>query len=333
MDIIEEILELPKQCEQAWDEARKVKFTAKYTFDNIVVAGMGGSALGAHIVRSVMKPNVPFIIVNDYKLPEFVNNKSLIILSSYSGNTEEVLSCAEEAKEKGSLITGLTTGGKLGEWLTSNNYPSYIFEPRFNQSGQPRMGVGYGIFGILGLLTAMGFYHETLDIEIKDEFYDVSWDKAHHEAKKYLRKTKDKIFFILAAEHLVGNAHAFANQVNETAKTLSSWFTLPEANHHLFEGLKHPKSDIIVVFLTSELYEDRIKKRIEVTKELFIKEGIEFISYHATNMPNIPGADFTIAEALETLMFSSLLTAYLGLEYQEDPLANPTVDYFKERLG
>ena len=109
---------LSDQIEQIWQDAKTLSFPNDYKdFENIILCGMGGSAYSGYIIQSVFKDqlNIPLISNNDYDLPIFANNKSLIILSSYSGSTEESLSCAREALEKGFKVTGITNGGKLAE--------------------------------------------------------------------------------------------------------------------------------------------------------------------------------------------------------------------------
>lgn len=330
MDIIESILELPKQCRQAWEESSKLDLPQDWDIQNIVVCGMGGSALGAHIVQSIAVTKVPLVISNDYQLPPWASKNTLCVLSSYSGNTEEVLNSAEIAKKKDCKIVGITSGGKLGVWLKENGFLSYIFEPKFNSTGQPRMGVGYGFYGLVGIMSSLGLFQSGFvnNNHLDDAFKSIDGIKGKiiENAKDCAKRLKDKTPVIFAESIYAGNAHVFANQLNETSKTFSSWHVIPEANHHLLEGLKHPKGNMAAVFFV-KTSDERIGKRFDVTTEILEKNGWEVLHY-----PDNFGDD-EFVQTLVHLLFSSLVTIYLAQSYGEDPLSIPTVDYFKEKLS
>lgn len=331
MDIIEAIKKLPQQCNQAWEETQVLDFPTNWKVDNIAVCGMGGSTLSTHILEcTAYGLRVPLKIINDYVLPDWAGENTLVLLNSYSGNTEEVLACAEEAKKRGSYIVVLTSGGKLSEFAKENMVPAYIFNPKHNTTKQPRFGIGYSLFGQLGILNKLGIFRDTRF----DEYINSSIgmflpeiDKINQNAKDFSVELKNHLLVILAGQHLVGNAHAFANQMNESAKSFAAWFALPEANHHLLEGLKHPEIAVTGIFLESENYSEKTKKRIKITKEIFEKNSYKILTYTPRNW------GILLSEALQVLLFSSLVSAYLGLEYGEDPVSIPTVDYFKEKLG
>jgi glucose/mannose-6-phosphate isomerase len=329
MDIVDAVLELPKQCEQAWDEVKGLDIPEDWSDRNInrvVICGMGGSTLGAHIFQLTAALSTPVEIINDYHVRGDKN--TLVVLISYSGGTEEVLSCAEAAKHSGCKIFGITSGGKLGEWLKENNYPAYIFDPKYNSTGQPRMGVGYSLYALFALTDTLSLGGQlTLEEDCGESLnlLEKNTEDIKAKAKEFAPKLKDKLPIYLAAEYLVANAHIFANQTNETAKSLASWYAIPEANHHLLEGLKHPKVQIMAVLLGSR-HNDRILRRLEATKDVFEKNGAE--TYWYKTRESSP-----LSQALELLLFSSLVTGYLSEEYGEDALSIPWVDYFKEKLA
>ncbi len=328
MDIISSILELPKQCRQAWREALTVDLPQDWDIKNIVICGMGGSALGAHTLQVSGSVKVPMVINNNYFLPSFASEESLVVLASYSGNTEEVLSCAKDAKEKGCKIVGITSGGKLGEWIKLNNFPAYIFDPKFNATKQPRMGIGYNVFGISAIFHNLNLFNGNYAEGITENAINILEDNLEQiktDAQDFAKKLTGKLPVVFASDYLVGNAHIFANQLNETAKTFSAYYSLPEANHHLLEGLKHPKIPTVAIFLGKH-YPERILERFKITQEILEKNGWEVLSWSADQ-------EDQFAQSIQTLLFSSLVTAYLGLEYDEDTISIPTVDYFKEKLG
>ena len=328
---IESAKALPDQGLSAWKQALSLKLPDEYNFcHNIVFCAMGGSALPAHVVQSVFDIHVPFIINSTPHLPRFANENTLVILASYSGTTAEVLSCYAEAVTRGCKILGLTSGGQLGRILEENEYPLLKYDGLLNSSGQPRMGTCYGMFGLLGILHILS-YVQSIEGKLSDFVVDALkkmrgfTEAAAEAARDVAPMLKGKLPVIFGAEHLTGNAHILSNQLNETAKTFSAWFSLPEANHHLLEGLKHPEVPLTGVFLKSNKYEKDTKERIDLTKELMEKDGSEGFVFEVES-----GKPFS--EALTVLMFSSFLTIELSKEYEEDPLSIETVDYFKEQL-
>jgi glucose/mannose-6-phosphate isomerase len=334
------ILALSDQIRQVAKEKDKITIPDAYkSVSNIVVAGMGGSALGPEIIRHLFadRIKVPITIVRDYFLPAFVDQNTLLILSSYSGNTEETLTAGQEGLKRGAKIVGIASGGKLEEFLKANNLPGYIFQPCFNPSGQPRIGLGYSIFGILAILTQAGLL-DISDSEIEaviqtiklaNDKFNLEVSKFENLAKKMAEKIQDKIPIVVGAEFLAGNVHTIANQINENAKTLSTWFLLPEANHHLFEGLANPESNsknLIFLFLNSNLYSSKIQKRVEITKEIIGKNSIEFLEFK-------PESGSKIEQSFEVLVFGSWLSFYLAILNNLDPTLIPWVDYLKGRLS
>ena len=146
---------LKDQVQSAWNESKAIETPQNYkNIKNICLAGMGGSALGAHIIRSVYDISVPFQIVNDYTLTAFVNEDTLVIVYSYSGTTEHVLSCLKDAKSKNAKVVGISSGGVLIEELKKDNLPFYQFDTKYNTSQNPRLGLGLSISGILGLFSS-----------------------------------------------------------------------------------------------------------------------------------------------------------------------------------
>ena len=150
---------IPAQIKQILEDTREIKIPAEYkNIDQIVISGMGGSNLGPKIIKSVYSNEikVPFSINADYQIPASVNKNTLFILSSYSGNTEEVLHTYKEAKKRKAKIMIVTAGGKLAEIIKKDNLPGYVFEDINNPSGQPRIGIGYSIACLLVLLSKAG---------------------------------------------------------------------------------------------------------------------------------------------------------------------------------
>ena len=158
-NVLGSIEALPNQCLHAWEDTSKVKIPENYKeVENLVMCGMGGSGLAGCIVESVFSGSlrIPIVRVNDYNLPGFANNKSLVVCSSYSGNTEEAISNANEAINRKAKWMAIGTGGELEKLARSNNVPFNKIEPQHNPSNQPRMAIGYSLTGQLSLVSKTG---------------------------------------------------------------------------------------------------------------------------------------------------------------------------------
>ena len=332
------IEQLGKQCEQVWQEVGKIEFLPDLSSaKQVVVMGMGGSTLGAHVIHSLYfdKLKTPIEIVNGYHVPGYVDSDTLVVLSSYSGTTEEVLTAYQEAKEKGAKAVAISSGGELGKLVEGKEVSGYVFEPKFNPSGQPRMGLGYSILGQVLILAKLGFLEFSEGdfakvvavVDKTNESNRTNVETADNLAKQTAQKFLNKLPFLFASEHLVGNIHVFANQINENAKSLSAYFALPEANHHLIEGLVSPdaRSDVTFFLLKSNLYSPRIVKRYDITNLIFEKNGLESIIFE-------PQSTTKLEQVFEFLTFGSWVSFYLAILYGRDPAPIPNVDFLKSEM-
>jgi glucose/mannose-6-phosphate isomerase len=338
-NVLGSIALIHKQAEQAWSESRKIKIPAVYSrVKRIVVAGMGGSAIGPHVVRSVLydKFFVPMQIINGYNLPAYTDEETLVLLSSYSGTTEEVISCAREAKAKRAKIMVISTGGDLRKMAERYNWPAYLFEPKHNPCGQPRVGLGYAVAGTMGLLSRAGLVRlsnkeaELLIKKLGKYSRRFGWaaPATKNQAKKLSQKLKKKMLFLVGSEFLEGNIHVMANQINETSKQFATWFLLPEINHHLLEGLSfpgRPKKDMLFVFFESKKYHPQVQKRYALTQQIVKKNKIPTTSYKMAETTKL-------GQAAEALMLGSYISFYMGMLNGQDPSFIPWVDYLKNKL-
>ncbi len=338
-NLINSIYNLSDQILQAWNEVNDLDVKFSEDIKNIVVAGMGGSALGGRIVGALLKDKlrIPLYIVTDYKLPGYVDKNTLVILSSYSGNTQETFDCFREANDRNAQVFGITTGGKLKELFESHKLPCYVFNPFNNPSGQPRMSLGYSTVSILALLAKIGFVNIRTDeiISVAEEVFkftkELSVDIPENDnlAKRMARKLKGKEVYLIAGEHLLGVTHAFKNQLNENAKTMSFLFDLPELNHHLLEGLRNPaqvKEWSAFLFFESKLYTSQTMKIVPVVKDVVTKNDLEVLSYPTRHTTKL-------SQVFEILVFGSFVSYYLALLYDIDPTPIPWVAYLKEKLS
>ncbi|MBI4092580.1 MAG: hypothetical protein HY420_01520 [Candidatus Kerfeldbacteria bacterium] len=337
--VLSSLRSLAKQCRRGFQDARRVAFPRQYrSIEGVVVCGMGGSALGTDVLRSVYarELRVPLTIVNDYTLPAAARRQTLVVLSSYSGSTEEVLAASQEARRRKCLITGLTQGGALATLLRQYRVPWYQIDGSANPSGQPRMGLGYSIMGQLGLLTALGLMRVsqsevlalTAAVEEQIRERDSGVPRKSNAAKQLAERLYGTIPVLVSGEHLVGSMHAWANMLNETAKTLAASFPLPELNHHLLEGLRYPGStrQLNFVFADSSSLSQKLRSRLRITSQLVDRRHI------STVVQRVHGQTL-LEEAFDVLTLGGFVSFYLSILNHVDPLAIPTVDEFKRRLG
>lgn len=338
-NVIKSVNFLKDQLSQSFNEAIAINYPSQYkNAKKIIICGMGGSRFPSLIISKLFKDKfkVPYEIVDDYLLPGYVDEETLVVLSSYSGTTEEILSCAKNALSKQALITGITAGGDLLNFFNANRLPFYLFDPKYNPSNQPRIGFGYMVGGHLGILINLGYIDEKKDLIntsieklnglIASYLIDVK--TSENPVKKLAKEIVNKYPYYIVSEFLTGVGNAIANQTNETAKTISSYRVIPELNHHMMEGLKHP-SELsglaIFIFFYSKFYSERIKRRFLITKDVVEQNKIKTI-WHELIGEN------KIEQTFELMAFGSYLSMYLAALQNEDPTIIPYVDYFKNKL-
>lgn len=331
---------LSGQVEEIIKNAKSIKIPSAYKkINKVLVLGMGGSALGAHVFKTLYKNEikVPVEIVNDYTVPAFVDKDTLVLVSSYSGSTEESLNAVTEASKKKAKIIGITTGGKLGAWLKKKKLPFLEFSTNNNPCGSPRMGLAYSIVGQLILLSKIGLIklgennlNLIKNILIKyEKLFGISQIEKNNPAKLISKDLFNKKVFFIGAEHLSGSVHIMSNQMNENAKRFSTYFLIPELNHHLLEGMIYPKSnssDTVFLSVESNLYNKKVKKRFEITADILKQNKIENIFYTCAEKTRL-------GQVLEVLVLGSYLSFYSAMLQGIDPTAIPFVDYFKEQLS
>lgn len=340
--IYKSIETLPDQIRQVLGEAHLIKVPYEYSKVNqVVVNGMGGSNLGVGIVKSAWSREikVPITILSGYEVPANVDNNTLYVISSYSGNTEEPLSVYRELKKRKAKIIAITARGrgKLERLMIKDNIPGYIFTPEYNPSQVPRLGLGYSIFGTAVLLAKAGLFKikigEMKDIvaslEIWDREFRLEIPAKYNKAKKLARELFNRIPMAVGAEFLIGNLRVLRNQFCENGKNFAGYLTVPDLNHYAMEGLSFPLSNrknLAFLFIDSPFYHPRIKRRMLLTKKVVKKNGIKYIEIQLSSKNKL-------TQSFELLQLGTWASYYLGILNKSDPATNPWVDWFKKRLG
>lgn len=338
-DIAFGVERLSQQMKAAFEGTKEVKMPKAYSqVEKVLVIGMGGSSLGAHIIKTGLahRLKMPIELLRGYKVPAWVDKKTLVILSSFSGGTEEVLYAAKQAKDKKAKMAVIASGGKLASLARRQKYPAYLFKPG-DLAKEPRLGLGFSVAGVLGLLEVAGVVRLTKKekmnwISAMAEVVDscaLDVPAEENPAKQVAEAIKGRPVFIIGAEHLVGIAHVLQNQIHETAKQFAQYHELPELNHHLMEGLTFPKTlfnKFTVVMLKSSYYHKQVQKRVPITAKIFEKLGAEVIEYEARGATRFE-------EVAELLQFSSFTSYYLAMLNKVNPVDIPHVDWFKKELS
>ena len=251
-----------------------IKIASKYSLskpineiNSIVICGMGGSGIGGKLVSQWLEKelSVPVYLAQDYELPSFVDKHSLVIASSYSGNTEETLYSVQEAKTRGAHIIGITTGGKLAEFCASSGYDCMLV-PGGNP---PRTALAFSLGQLLSILTSLGFCSNDrlLEFEKSALLLNESISEIKTRASELALFLKDKFILIYAASNYEAVAIRARQQINENGKMLCAHHLIPEMNHNELVGWGGGDDRFAAVFIDSLDLNERNLKRFIFSKE------------------------------------------------------------------
>lgn len=263
------IASFPQNILESLEIASNIKLRpVTNTIQNIVVCGMGGSGIGGKLVSQWLENElqVPFQLVQDYSLPNFVNENTLLIGSSYSGNTEETLYSLQEGKKRGAHIIGICSGGTLASFCADNNYDC-ILVPGGNP---PRTALAFSLGQLLQIFQLLGLASSKNSADFKESSLLLSSNEnsIKEEGKKLAAFLKDKFVMIYAASNYEAVAIRARQQFNENGKILCCTHTIPEMNHNELVGWGLGNDSYGALFLESEDWFDRNLKRLEFSKKL-----------------------------------------------------------------
>ena len=271
----------PKQLQEALDIAQSATLTLKHHIQNIVVTGLGGSGIGGTILSELVQAEctVPIIVNKDYFLPEFVNANSLVIISSYSGNTEETLSAMKQAISKQAQIVCVTSGGKVLEIAKQHQYDTIIIPG----GHPPRSCVGYSLIQLFKIVQFNGFIKSDLLKQVSDSITLLNKENTHikQEATTIAKLLVGKIPVIYSLGSCEGVAVRFRQQINENSKMLCWHHTFPEMNHNELVGWTERNENLAVVTFRTSYDFERTVKRYDICKPLFTKYSASVIDITA----------------------------------------------------
>ncbi|MEI7818642.1 MAG: bifunctional phosphoglucose/phosphomannose isomerase [bacterium] len=302
---------------------------------NIVLAGMGGSALAADVLRNWLSSRltVPFEVVRGYSLPSYVDQRSLVIISSYSGNTEETLAALDAAKKRAARIVIMTAGGELLEIAHKSDYMLL----KLPQVTQPRLGVLAGLRALTCLIEDCGFAPATdLRRELEDvaDWLDVAksalnLDRIEGENKAWeiAQKIAGKLVIIEGTQMLRAATYKWKININENSKQLAWCNVFPELNHNEMQGWLFPDDKLLaLVTLSSSFDNPRVLKRMAVMKSTLKTHGYDPIEVQAEG-------ELPLQHLLWTILLGDYVSAYVGLLNGIDPTPVDIVEDFKRELG
>lgn len=309
-----------------------VKSEVSGEIKNVVLTGMGGSALPGVFLNSWPGLNVPFEIVRNYNLPQYVGKETLVISSSYSGNTEETLSALDEAEARGAQITVVAAGGKLLERAQAQGYPTFTLPAGI----QPRMSTFYFIKAFVELLEPLGVIAKGSAAELSQtadwlKQQAVSWGPetptSSNQAKQTALELMGKTVIVYSGPLLFPAANKWKICMNENAKNLAWCNQYPEFNHNEFIGWSsHPtEKPFAVIEIQSDMEHPRIRKRFEVSERLLSGKRPH---------PNIvkPQGETVLKQLLWSVMLGDHVSVYLALLNGLNPTPVDLVEKLKISL-
>lgn len=329
--MIDQIENFSKDCRNAWEQCQELILPSFYVKPKkIVLIGMGGSGIANDMIADLLFDSpVSITSIHGYDIPGFVDENTLVIANSYSGNTEEVLSGFITAYKKDAKLIAISTGGKLETLAEKYKIPLL----KFNYLSTPRMALPYNIMSLLAIFSKLGHYKMDESIDDIMEKVDRITQNYRHEitisqngAKSLAQKLEGKIPVIYSSFKLKSIGYRFKCQINENSKSFSFSEFFPELNHNAIQGYKFPKAPVAVVSLESVFDDSQTAKRQNLTAELLQKFGIrcERIKYSQVNNP--------LVEFLSHIQFSNYVSYYLSVIYGIDPTGNPDISLFKTKL-
>ncbi len=334
--MLDRIHEVPTQCQQAWQKAMSFSLPPDYTQANkVVILGMGGSAIGGDLANNLVtsETKLPVLVCRDYNLPAFVDAKTLVIASSYSGMTEETLTSFEQALKTKAKKLAITTGGKLKAMAESNNVPVFTIDYK----APPRAALPYSLLPILCFFQRLKFISdktadvaETVQVLQKisttiNESVPLSKNQAKHLAKKLY----GHLPVIYGAGILAEVALRWKTQLNENGKAWAFHEVFPELNHNAVVGYQFPAelaSKIVVVFLRSALLHKRVQLRYKITRELLEQSKVRYEIVDGEGKS-------VLSQMMSLVLFGDYVSYYLALLYETDPSPVKVIDYLKKQLG
>ena len=293
---------------------------------NVLICGLGGSGIGGTIVADIVSPkvNIPIAATKDYSIPNFVNEHTLVIANSYSGNTEETLFALEKCQEKGAEIAVITSGGKLKTIAEENNYNSIIIPG--NQP--PRAMFGYAFTELFFMLNHYGIIDDSFkaDFDKAIALLDTEKTNIQKQAMELAKQMYKQTTVIYVGNGFEGVAIRFRQQINENSKMLCWHHVVPEMNHNELLGWRTNVDNLAVVFFRNKCDYERNQIRMDINKKV-ISEYTDNIS------ENWSKGDSVIENSLYHINLGDWVSWYLSEMNDVDAIEIDVINFLKGELG
>ena len=335
-DMLSIIRNFPRQWKEAGEIGREFLPPPRWKkLDKIVITGLGGSAMGGDILSSYLNEEIaiPIFVNRHYTLPHFVDENTLLLVVSYSGNTEETISAYHQGIDLSAQVVAITSGGKLRKLSTAAGIPLVIVPPGM----PPRTALGYLFLPSLIILEKLGLVQaQSKDIEETGfllEELSRRWaplsPRSENRPRDLARKLLGKLPLIYGSELLKAACRRWKTQINENSKSLAYSVVFPELNHNEivgWEGMKELRKNIEIIILRDKGDQERIKKRIEITKSVLGGRpgGIEEVWSEGESL---------LARLFSLIYLGDWTSFYLGILYGVDPTPVQLIESLKRKLA
>jgi glucose/mannose-6-phosphate isomerase len=315
-----------KQLQEALNIAQQAKITSPKKIDNVLITGLGGSGIGGTNVAelAIKTSTVPVVISKDYFIPAFVNENTLVIVCSYSGNTEETISAMQLAMQKKTQFVCITSGGKIKEIAEKKNFDLIVIPGGF----PPRSCIGYSLVQLLHVFEGkqIANLHYKKEVEAAIKLLDEKEEDIKQKAKSFAEKLHDKIPVIYSLGNTEGLAVRFRQQINENSKMLCWHHVIPEMNHNELVGWAGGNKNIAVCVLRTSFDYERNVKRLEINKEIFSKHTDTVFEIFAEG-------DSLLVQSLYLIHITDWVSCYLADLKNIDPTEVKVIDFLKGALA
>ena len=319
------------QIEFAWNNKIDLGSIKKKGIDSVVVTGMGGSAISADLFANFFKDEleIPFVVNRSYTLPAFVNKNTLLIVSSYSGNTEETISVFKSALKTKCRIVCITTGGKIENIAKKNKVPVVKILPGY----QPRYALGLSFFTLLKVLTRIKIINVKPGLvnSIIKLYKDKSklYSKEKNSALSYAEEILGYIPVVYSVEGFTSSVgYRLKSQFNENSKLLAFHNVLPEMNHNEivgWESFDEKQFQTRIINIVDKEYPARVKKRLDIMNGITSESKVGVINLESHEK------SFKV-RLMDLIYLSDWITYYTGVQRGFDPAEIRNIEQLKNRL-
>lgn len=295
-------------------------------FNNILICGLGGSGIGGTIINDIIssKANIPILATKDYSIPNFVDENTLVIASSYSGNTEETIYALEKCQNRNTEICIITSGGKLKTIAEENNY-NHIIIPGGHP---PRAMFGYAFTELFYVLNHYGIIDNSFKSDFTNSISLLNSEKEdiQNKAMELAKKMYQKTPVIYVAQGFEGVAVRFRQQINENSKMLCWHHVVPEMNHNELLGWRTNVDDLAVVYFRNKSDFDRNQIRMDINRKV--------ISKFTNNITEVwSKGDSQIENTLYHINLGDWVSWYLSEMNNVDAIEIDVINFLKGELS